>query len=180
VVYSFICRAEFEVLAAPFLARVAAPLTQVLDRSGVAVADLAAVELLGGGSRVLAVKAALSEALGGRNLDMYVPLMPFPQPSHPPQFCPSFSPLPLYPAYYLPKAPFDSALHSHALPSQWGVAKMRSNLSRQRQSDNNNGIFMGGGAPGQCLAVPHIHPNALKGCNLHIFIYSNVCNSLFP
>ncbi len=64
------CRAEFEELSAPLIARVAAPLTQILERSDVAVADLSTVELLGGGSRVPAVKAALSEALGGRNLDM--------------------------------------------------------------------------------------------------------------
>ena len=65
------CREEFEGLAADFFARAAEPLKTVLERNAVKPADLANVELLGGGSRVPAVKAALSDALGGRQLDMY-------------------------------------------------------------------------------------------------------------
>lgn len=68
-----VCRSEFETLAAPLLERAAQPLQRLLERTGVAVADLAAVELLGGGSRVPAIKAALSQTLGGRALDMYFP-----------------------------------------------------------------------------------------------------------
>lgn len=64
------CRADFEKLAGGFLERAAHPLRQILERNRVAVGDLTAVELLGGGSRVPAVKAALSQALGGRTLDM--------------------------------------------------------------------------------------------------------------
>lgn len=42
----------------------------MLERNNLTPDDLAAVELLGGGSRIPAVKAALSSALGGRSLDM--------------------------------------------------------------------------------------------------------------
>ena len=56
--------------AGSFFTRAAAPLVKLLERNNVTVADIAAVELLGGGSRVPRLKAALSEALGGRALDM--------------------------------------------------------------------------------------------------------------
>jgi len=50
--------------------RALAPVAEILKRNNITGADLAAVELLGGSSRVPAVKAALSEVLGGRTLDM--------------------------------------------------------------------------------------------------------------
>ena len=68
------CRDQFEALAGDFLQRSAQPLAELLARNKVAVADLTGVELLGGGSRVPAVKAALSAALNGRQLDTWAPL----------------------------------------------------------------------------------------------------------
>ncbi len=62
-------REQFEGLAGDFFTRAAAPLEALMERSGLAVGDLQAVELLGGGSRVPAVQTALSRALGGRALD---------------------------------------------------------------------------------------------------------------
>lgn len=46
------------------------PVTTLLARNNLTSADLAGVQLLGGTSRVPRIKAALSEALGGRALDM--------------------------------------------------------------------------------------------------------------
>lgn len=66
-----ITREEFEALAADFFSRAAAPLRRVLERNGVKVEELDAVELLGGGSRVPRLQAALSEVLGGRGLDRW-------------------------------------------------------------------------------------------------------------
>lgn len=43
-----------------------APLTALLSRNKLKSSDVDAVELLGGGSRVPKLQAALSEALGGR------------------------------------------------------------------------------------------------------------------
>ena len=66
------CRADFERLAGGFFTAAAKPLHAILERNslvGKSGADLKAVELLGGGSRVPAVQAALSDALGGRTLD---------------------------------------------------------------------------------------------------------------
>ena len=66
-------REVFERLAGDFWERAAAPLVDLLARNAdVKVADLAAVELLGGGSRIPRVQAALSAALGGRALDRCV------------------------------------------------------------------------------------------------------------
>ena len=65
-----ITREEFEKLAEDALRRSVAPVTELLRRNNVTGAELEAVELLGGSSRVPRVKAALSEALGGRALDM--------------------------------------------------------------------------------------------------------------
>lgn len=48
------------------------PVTELLSRNGLQPGDLAAIELLGGGSRIPRVKAELSAALGGRALDVYV------------------------------------------------------------------------------------------------------------
>lgn len=62
-------REAFEGLAGDFFERAAAPLAALLARNGLAPGDLAAVELLGGGSRVPRVQAALQATLGGRALD---------------------------------------------------------------------------------------------------------------
>ncbi|KAK9811690.1 hypothetical protein WJX72_008444 [[Myrmecia] bisecta] len=69
---SRITRDEFEALAGDFFKQAAEPLTRLLERNSLTGADVEAVELLGGGSRVPKVKAALSEALGGRSLDMHL------------------------------------------------------------------------------------------------------------
>lgn len=53
-----------------FWARAVEPVTTLLARNNLTSADLAGVQLLGGTSRVPRIKAALSEALGGRALDM--------------------------------------------------------------------------------------------------------------
>lgn len=45
-------------------------MTTLLRRNNLTAADITAFELLGGTSRVPAVKQALSAALGGRTLDM--------------------------------------------------------------------------------------------------------------
>ena len=62
-------REEFEALAGDFFARAAAPVTELLQRNPEAARNLSAVELLGGGTRVPRLQAALSSALGGRTLD---------------------------------------------------------------------------------------------------------------
>ncbi|CAL5229767.1 g13152 [Coccomyxa viridis] len=73
---SRITRADFEGLAGDFFASAAKPLSAVLARNGLlkggSGVDVTAVELLGGGSRVPAVQAALSKALGGRTLDKHL------------------------------------------------------------------------------------------------------------
>jgi len=67
---SRVTREEFESLTQSVVLRALAPVAEILKRNNITGADLAAVELLGGSSRVPAVKAALSEVLGGRTLDM--------------------------------------------------------------------------------------------------------------
>ena len=74
---SHIDRRAFERLAGEHFARSAAPLAAVLaggggGGAGVSAADLAAVELVGGGTRVPGLQAALSKALGGRALDRHL------------------------------------------------------------------------------------------------------------
>ncbi|KIZ04287.1 hypothetical protein MNEG_3673 [Monoraphidium neglectum] len=71
---SSIKRADFEELAEKggFWARAAAPLQRLLERNNLKPSDIDAVELLGGGSRVPRLQAALSEALGGRSLDRHL------------------------------------------------------------------------------------------------------------
>lgn len=49
-----------------------APLSRLLARNKLTAKNVDAVELLGGGSRVPRVQAALSEALGGRGLDRHL------------------------------------------------------------------------------------------------------------
>ncbi|GFR42342.1 hypothetical protein Agub_g3033, partial [Astrephomene gubernaculifera] len=69
---SSISREAFEGLAADFFGRATAPLRRLLERNGLAAGDIDAVELLGGGSRVPRLQAALSEVLGGRGLDRHL------------------------------------------------------------------------------------------------------------
>lgn len=73
---SSIDRKAFEKLAGSHFARSAAPLAAVLSGNGnsgtVKISDLAAVELVGGGTRVPGLQAALSKALGGRALDRHL------------------------------------------------------------------------------------------------------------
>ncbi|EFJ52505.1 heat shock protein Hsp70G [Volvox carteri f. nagariensis] len=69
---SSITREEFESLAADFFSRATAPLKRILERNGLQPEDIDAVELLGGGSRVPRLQAALSEVLGGRGLDRHL------------------------------------------------------------------------------------------------------------
>lgn len=64
-----ITRKEFEALLEPLLPRIVAPALRALGAANVSVAELSAVELVGGGGRVPAVQAALSAALGGRALE---------------------------------------------------------------------------------------------------------------
>jgi hypoxia up-regulated 1 len=63
-------REEFETLGKGVWDKVVAPLKTLLQRNNLTGQNLSAVELLGGCSRVPKVKAVLSEALGGRPLDM--------------------------------------------------------------------------------------------------------------
>ncbi|KAG1675493.1 hypothetical protein FOA52_001792 [Chlamydomonas sp. UWO 241] len=67
-----ITRPEFEALSPRFFERAAAPLARLLARAGLKVSDLDLVELLGGGTRVPGVQAALSAALSGRHLDRHL------------------------------------------------------------------------------------------------------------
>ena len=66
---SSIKRQDLEELAGDFFQRTAVPLQQLLQRNKLSPQDLQGLELLGGGSRVPAVQAALSGVLQGRSLD---------------------------------------------------------------------------------------------------------------
>lgn len=55
----------YEQLCAPLLARLAAPIEAALAEAGVTVADLTAVEIVGGSTRIGCVKRRLTEILGG-------------------------------------------------------------------------------------------------------------------
>mmetsp|Transcript_33644 Transcript_33644/g.72751 ORF Transcript_33644/g.72751 Transcript_33644/m.72751 type:complete len:930 (+) Transcript_33644:129-2918(+) len=67
-----ISRKAFEDLVAPDIEQVVSPLAALLEKTGVDVGNLTAVELVGGGSRVPAVQRKLSEVLGGRTLDRHL------------------------------------------------------------------------------------------------------------
>lgn len=56
-------------MAGDYWQRAAAPLQRILARNNLTAADLDAVELIGGGTRVPRLQATLSETLGGRGLD---------------------------------------------------------------------------------------------------------------
>ncbi len=60
-------------LAGDFFASAAAPLKALLARNPIDLGNVSAVELLGGGTRVPRLQAALGEALGGRGLDKCAP-----------------------------------------------------------------------------------------------------------
>jgi hypoxia up-regulated 1 len=66
------CAEKFEALGADVFARTAAPLAELLRVANVTVAQLSAVELIGGATRIPRVQAALSAALGGRALDKHL------------------------------------------------------------------------------------------------------------
>ena len=66
---SSIKRQEFEDLAGDFFEHAARPLQQILQRNGLTAADIQAVELLGGGSRIPKLQAELTQVLSGRVLD---------------------------------------------------------------------------------------------------------------
>jgi heat shock protein 4 len=63
---SSITRDEFEAMAAPLLARLAAPLNAALEQAGVKQEDVSIVELVGSGTRVPAVARAVEAVFGGR------------------------------------------------------------------------------------------------------------------
>jgi hypoxia up-regulated 1 len=67
-----ITREEFEQASGSVIDRAVVPLTTLLSRNDIKVEDLTAVELLGGSSRVPAVKNRLSESLLGRTLDSHL------------------------------------------------------------------------------------------------------------
>ncbi|PSC68342.1 heat shock 70 kDa 17 isoform A [Micractinium conductrix] len=67
-----ITREKFEELAGDFWTKAAAPLRTLLERNNLTAGDVAAVELLGGTSRVPRLKQALSDVLGSRPLDMHL------------------------------------------------------------------------------------------------------------
>jgi len=69
---SEIYRDAFEKMAAPVFARCAKPLSDLIEQTGVDMAEVEAVELLGGGTRIPGVVAALTAALGGRTPDRCV------------------------------------------------------------------------------------------------------------
>lgn len=67
-----ITREEFEKACSHVIDRAIVPIKTIMGRNNLTVEDLAAVELLGGSSRVPAVKARLSDALNGRSLDAHL------------------------------------------------------------------------------------------------------------
>lgn len=58
-------REEFEELLAPLLARLQAPLQQVLDVANLTIKDVDAVELIGGSTRIPIIKETLAKFFGG-------------------------------------------------------------------------------------------------------------------
>lgn len=65
-------RDTFEHLGGTFWERAVQPVLTLMERNNLTVADLSAFELLGGSSRIPRVKTVLSQALGGRALDMHL------------------------------------------------------------------------------------------------------------
>lgn len=69
---SKLSRDHYEALIAPVLDRIAAPLQQALAESGVTVDQIDSVELIGGTTRVPAVRARIQAALNGKALSTTV------------------------------------------------------------------------------------------------------------
>ncbi|KAF9227096.1 heat shock protein 70 [Gyrodon lividus] len=65
---SKLSRDDYEQLIAPVLDRISGPLEQALVESGLALDQIDAIELVGGTTRVPAVRARIQEALGGKPL----------------------------------------------------------------------------------------------------------------
>lgn len=65
-------RAELETLAAPLIQRAVQPALDCLARANKTVADLTAVELIGGGMRVPAIQSGLQAALGLEELGLHM------------------------------------------------------------------------------------------------------------
>ena len=65
---SKLSRDAYEELIAPVLDRIAVPLQQALSESGLSINQIDAVELIGGSTRVPAVRARIQAALGGKPL----------------------------------------------------------------------------------------------------------------
>ncbi|KAF9234284.1 Hsp70 protein-domain-containing protein [Melanogaster broomeanus] len=65
---SELSRDEYEQLIAPVLERIPGPLEQALAESGLTVDQIDAVELIGGSTRLPAVRACIQAALGGKPL----------------------------------------------------------------------------------------------------------------
>lgn len=63
-VSGMITREEFEALAAPLLERVTAPLEKALTQAGITKEEIDAVEIIGGTSRVPAVKERIKSFFG--------------------------------------------------------------------------------------------------------------------
>ncbi|KAF9241764.1 Hsp70 protein-domain-containing protein [Melanogaster broomeanus] len=66
--FSKLSRDEYEQLIAPVLERISGPLEQALAESGLTVDQIDAVELIGGSTRIPAVRACIQAALGGKPL----------------------------------------------------------------------------------------------------------------
>lgn len=67
-----VTREEFENAASNIINRASLPLKEIVQRNNLKAEDISAVELIGGSSRVPAVKAGLTDVLSGRDLDTYV------------------------------------------------------------------------------------------------------------
>ena len=67
-----ITREEFQKACTQIIDRAIVPMKTIMQRNNLTVEDLAGVELLGGSSRVPAVKSRLSDALNGRSLDAHL------------------------------------------------------------------------------------------------------------
>jgi hypoxia up-regulated 1 len=65
-------RAELESLAAPLIQRAVQPALDCLQRANKTIADLTAVELIGGGMRVPAIQSGLQAALGLEELGLHM------------------------------------------------------------------------------------------------------------
>jgi molecular chaperone DnaK (HSP70) len=58
-------REEFEEMMAPLVAKLTAPLQMMLDNANVSIADVDAVEMIGGSTRIPLIKSVLAKFFGG-------------------------------------------------------------------------------------------------------------------